>query len=218
MALIKGFLPLFLLAAIVFAQENPFVLDYDTALALAQLPLECYDQARILTHLIHLTAPWQDYPHNYGITFNSDDDFQPPLSLHPSFGGCFDWHSAVHGQWTLAVLLNRFPGTELAESIEHVLNEQLTDDKIDKELRVFDDHPTFERTYGWAWLLKLRQELLSNANWGDALDPLSRRIVQIYADYLPNLLYPLREGEHANTAFSIILATEYADGTDEWKV
>ena len=49
--------------------------------------------------------------------------FRPKVN-HPVFYGCFDWHSSVHGHWLLAALARRYPGTELADNVTAVFNEQ----------------------------------------------------------------------------------------------
>ena len=37
-----------------------------------------------------------------------------------------------------------------------VFDAQFTSEKIEEEVAYFEKHSTFERTYGWAWLLKLQ--------------------------------------------------------------
>ena len=54
---------------------------------------------------------------------NHNDLFRPKVN-HPVFYGCFDWHSSVHGHWLLAALARRYPGTELADNVTAVFNEQ----------------------------------------------------------------------------------------------
>jgi len=74
---------------------------------------------------------------------------------------------------------------------------------------------SYERTYGWAWLLKLDEELIS---WDDPLaqklhtnlQPLTDLIAQRYLDFLPKLNYAIRTGEHPNTAFGLAFAYDYA--------
>ena len=75
---------------------------------------------------------------------------------------------------------------------------------------------SYERTYGWAWLLKLAEELYT---WNDPLakelsrnlQPLTDLIIERYIDFLPNLKYPIRVGEHTNTAFGLSFAWDFAD-------
>src|SRR4029077_19240484 len=73
----------------------------------------------------------------------------------------------------------------------------------------------FERPYGWAWLLKLAEELIG---WGDRdgkvwaknLRPLAEVVVARYLEYFPKQTYPIRTGVHPNTAFGLSLAHDYA--------
>ena len=97
--------------------------------------------------------------------------------------------------------------------IPPVFTAQLTVEKVWKELSYFKREPasSFERTYGWAWLLKLQEELLKlNPDWSDILQPLVQHIVQIWTAFLPNLVYPVRVGEHTNTAFGLSFAVDFA--------
>jgi hypothetical protein len=79
-----------------------------------------------------------------------------------------------------------------------------------------EHNKTYERTYGWAWLLKLAEEL---HGWNDPLakeleenlQPLTDLIVQKYIEFLPKLNYPIRVGEHPNTAFGLSFAWDYAN-------
>ena len=87
-------------------------------------------------------------------------------------------------------------------------------DKVEKELAYFKKdkwNKTFERTYGWAWLLKLQEELVKlNTNWSDILKPLVQHIVSIWTEFQPKLVYPIRVGEHTNTAFGLSFAMDYS--------
>ena len=69
------------------------------------------------------------------------------------------------------------------------------------------ESPSFERTYGWAWLLELARELarrtMPRASLGVALAPLADAFVARYLDYLPRQRYPLRHGVHPNSAFGL---------------
>ena len=51
----------------------------------------------------------REYPNKPGHVFQSDRDVRPPRQLHPVFYGHFDWHSSVHGHWTLVRLMKLFP-------------------------------------------------------------------------------------------------------------
>ncbi|MCK7460154.1 DUF2891 domain-containing protein [Idiomarina aminovorans] len=157
------------------------------------------------------------YPYKTGIVLGSADDLKEPSALHPVFYGCFDWHSAAHGYWSLVTLLRQFSGLEQADQVKAVLKRNLTADKVAREVDFFskDINDSFERTYGWAWLLKLSDELHS---WQDPkakelaanLQPLADLIVERYINFLPRLVYPVRVGEHTNTAFGLSFAYDYA--------
>jgi hypothetical protein len=142
---------------------------------------------------------------------------QGPKALHPAFYGCFDWHSSVHGHWMLVRLLRDHPGMARAGEIRAVLDENLTPERIAAEVAYLGEgnRRSFERTYGWAWLLKLSAELRSwddpaAARWARALQPLADALVTQFAVFLPKQTYPIRTGVHPNTAFSLELALDYA--------
>jgi hypothetical protein len=176
--------------------------DLEQANRLAELPLKCMEIV---------------YPNKLNQTLASAADLQAPDSLHPAFYGCFDWHSAVHGHWSLVRLLRQFPKLDKADSIRAKLARRITPQNIEKEIEYFKKpyNSSFERTYGWAWLLKLAEEL---HNWDDSLArslehnlyPLTQLIVHNYTVFLPKLIYPIRVGTHTNTAFGLSFAYDYA--------
>lgn len=140
-----------------------------------------------------------------------------PRELHPAFFGCFDWHSSVHGHWTLVRLLRLFPGLQMETDIRAALDANLTAENLAAEAAYLKrpNRQSFERTYGWGWLLKLAQELQEWQNeaalrWARNLDPLTRAIAARYCDFLPRQDYPIRTGVHPNTAFRIAFALDYA--------
>ena len=161
-----------------------------------------------------------EYPNKLGQTLNDATHLKAPQELHPAFFGCFDWHSAVHGHWSLVVLLKQFPNLDQAGEIRSLLGQNLTKENIQGEIEYFKmkGNASFERTYGWAWLLKLAEELqhwddpLGN-NLASNLQPLTELIIEGYLDFLPKLNYPIRVGEHSNTAFGLSLAWDYAEQT-----
>ncbi len=169
---------------------------------LAQLPIHCIQT---------------EYPNKLNQTIGDDDDLKSPQDLHPAFYGCFDWHSAVHGHWSLVSLLRQYPNLENADDIKSMLIENLSQENIKAEVDYFFGkyNATYERTYGWAWLLKLTEEL---HKWNDPiskelesnLQPLTSLIVEKYIDFIPKLNYPIRVGEHPNTAFGLSFAYDYA--------
>ena len=168
--------------------------------------------ARLALKCIH-----QPYPYKPGNVLGSDEDAVPPRLHHPVFYGCFDWHSSVHGHWMLVKLLKEFPDLSLAGEIRKKIGANLTAQNIAIEIQFFNDenNKIFERTYGWAWLLKLSEELHTwddkqGKVWAANLQPLTDLIVSKYLDFLPRLNYPIRVGEHTNTAFGLTFALDYA--------
>ncbi len=157
----------------------------------------------------------RDYPFKLDQVLVGDQDLLPPRELHPIFHGSFDWHSCVHGHWLLARLLRLYPEGAEAGRIRELLDRQFTGEKVAGELDRLDRPLSggFERPYGWAWLLKLRAELERHpggGRWAEALDPLARAFATRLAGYLPKLTYAIRAGTHANTAFALRLAMDYA--------
>ena len=187
--------------------ENQIVLkpelNLDQANKLAQLPLNCIAV---------------EFPNKLGQTLADETELATPRVLHPAFYGCFDWHSAVHGHWSLVRLLKQFPDLEQRELAIQLLQNNLSKENIEQEVAYFskNHNKSFERTYGWAWLLKLANELHT---WDDPLaraletnlQPLTDKIVELYLEFLPKLNYPVRVGEHSNTAFGLSFALDYAN-------
>lgn len=162
------------------------------------------------------------YPYKTSGTLESKADLIEPAGVHPIFFGCFDWHSSVHGYWSMITLLKQFPEMDRAEEARNILKEKITSENVATELAYFkrDINKSFERTYGWAWLLKLSEELHS---WDDPmareleenLKPLADLMVFRYKEFLPKLNYPVRVGEHANTAFGLAFAYDYANAVED---
>ncbi|WP_417690604.1 DUF2891 domain-containing protein [Pseudidiomarina sp.] len=182
--------------------ESAHQLTLSEADKLITLPLHCVETP---------------YPYKTGITLGSAEDLKEPAEHHPIFYGCFDWHSAAHGYWSLVTLLRQFPDIEHAAEARAILKRNITAENGAQEAAFFskDINKSFERTYGWAWLLKLADELKA---WDDPmaselsanLQPLVDVIVQRYTEFLPKLVYPVRVGEHTNTAFGLSFAYDYA--------
>ncbi|MBN1394228.1 MAG: DUF2891 domain-containing protein [Pirellulales bacterium] len=162
----------------------------------------------------------KEYPNKPGHVINGPGDVKCPRALHPAFYGSFDWHSSVHGHWMLVRLLKTFPDLAEGKEVRSVLNKHLTAENIRVEADYFaqPNHRCFERTYGWAWLLKLAEELHGwddpdGENWSENLRPLVDAIVAGYLDYFPKQTYPIRTGVHPNTAFGLAFALDYARAT-----
>lgn len=183
------------------AQES-LKLNYQNAEKLSSLPLECISI---------------EYPNKLNQVLGGENELQGPKDLHPIFYGCFDWHSSVHGHWLLAKCLNKFPDTDLSNKIVALFDEQFVTKKVQGELLYFQPkhNRSFERTYGWAWILKLQAELKKSKQdaehgWSNHLQSLIDQIVNSYKEFLPKMVYPIRVGEHTNTAFGLSLALDYA--------
>jgi Protein of unknown function (DUF2891) len=141
------------------------------------------------------------------------DERVRPAALHPAFYGSFDWHSSVHMHWTLLRLLRRFPDLPEAGRVREVLDAHLTPAALVTEARYLDEHPIFERPYGWGWALALAAEALAGgeptAAWSAALRPLADAVERRFVDWLPRATYPVRAGTHASSAFALVLALRW---------
>lgn len=190
--------------------ENPMALNQDTARRFAQLALQGIQR---------------EYPNKLGHVMNDASEVKNPASLHPAFYGSFDWHSSVHGHWMLVRLLREFPQLPEAPAVRRALHENLSREHIAAEVAYLKQpsRTSFERTYGWAWLLKLAEELHTfndkdGQMWSQNLAPLAQAIVERYLDFLPKQTYPIRRGVHPNTAFGIAFALDYARTTGHRKL
>ncbi len=187
--------------------QNRVELNNEIALQLSKLPLSCINQ---------------EYPNKTGhIINNADEANLSPKELHPVFYGCFDWHSSVHGHWMLVRLLKKIPDISNRDEIIKTLNNSFVKEKIEKETQYFSDYQfasIFERTYGWAWVLKLDEELSTwdepvAKRWHENLAPLTKKIVELWISFLPKQTYPNRTGVHPNTAFALGFAIDWAKAT-----
>ena len=160
----------------------------------------------------------KEYPHKLDHVLLGDEDALPPRVLHPIFYGSFDWHSCVHGWWTLLTLRRLFPGNPEALAIAELADASFTSGKVAAELAYLDRPLStgFERPYGWGWLLYLHLEASRHEDqlWAIELEPLARAFAERLHIYLAKLTYPIRVGTHFNTAFALILALEWAEQFD----
>lgn len=186
--------------------------------AFPQLDLE---SASVFAQLA-LAGITREYPNKLDHVMNGPEDVRSPSTLHPAFYGSYDWHSCVHGHWMLVRLLKLFPNLPEGDEIRATLNATLTPDNIAVEVAYLDqpNRASFERTYGWAWLLKLAEELQGwedpdGRRWAQALRPLADAMVQQYLAFMPKQDYPIRRGVHPNTAFAIAFALDYAMAAGE---
>jgi len=201
-------LPLALSVLLFPATEAAMSVDDDTAARLARLALDC----------VH-----REYPNKIAHVLAGDDDVRPPRELTPAFHGCFDWHSAVHGHWLLARLAHRFPDAPFAEEAFAALDHNLTPETIAAEVAYVtaDGRASFERPYGLAWLLELARELRAHptsASRAATLAPLEAVAADRFREWLPKLLYPIRTGEHSQTAFALGLVLDWARATGDTRL
>jgi hypothetical protein len=198
------------LPALPASSTSPASLDAATAERFAGLALAC----------VH-----KEYPNKIAHTLNGDADVKAPRVLTPAFYGCYDWHSAVHGHWLLARLARRFPDAPFAAKARAALDASLTPAHIAAEVIYLngEGRATFERPYGLAWLLQLSAELHEwddpqAKRWAAALDPLVKAANGRLRTWLPKLSYPIRTGEHNQTAFSLGLIIDWARGAGDREV
>jgi hypothetical protein len=167
----------------------------------------------------------KEYPNKLDHVNNDAGDVRSPRAMHGAFYGCFDWHSSVHGHWMLVHLVRLFPDLAEAREIRTALDANLTEKNIAKEVAYLgqSNRASFERTYGWAWLLKLAEELHAwndddAGRWSRNLQPLADAFVLKYLTFLPKQNYPIRTGVHPNTAFGLAFALDYARGVGNTKL
>ena len=197
-------------------------IDPHAASRFARLALDCVSR-EYPNHILHL--------------LNADADVRPPRDLTPAFYGCFDWHSAVHGHWLLVRLPRLFPDAEWADEARSQLAAHLTPSNIAAEVEYLSaaGREGFERPYGLAWLLQLAAELREcrsglpdgtggsvvadrtgparqpgPGEWSRVLEPLEELAVARLTEWLPRLTYPIRSGEHSQTAFAMGLALDWS--------
>lgn len=169
-----------------------------------------------------LAAIAREYPYHAQHLLRGDDDARPPRELTPAFCGAFDWHSAVHGHWCLARLVRLCPAAPFAARAGEALARSLTAERIAGEAAYLGaaGREGFERPYGLAWLLQLAAELREwrraiAYDWLGALRPLEMLAMRRLADWLPKLRWPVRSGEHSQTAFALGLALDWARAARE---
>ena len=159
----------------------------------------------------------REYPHKLDHVWGSAADATTPRQQHPIFFGSFDWHSCVHGWWTLLTLRRLFPEIAEAEAIAALAEHSFTPAKVAAELAYVErpESAGFERPYGHAWLLTLQLEAARHPQrWGEALAPLARAFGDRLGRYLTVMTYPIRTGTHFNSAFAMTLALDWAEAND----
>lgn len=197
------FLSILVVPSSIFSQSKILLTD-EIAVRLSELPLKCIGN---------------EYPNKTAHVINDSlEAHYLPQELHPVFYGCFDWHSSVHGHWMLVKLLKTNLTLSNNKRIIDMLDYSLDADKLQEEANYFSKFKSaesFERTYGWAWLLKLDEELATwdsplAKKWHENLQPLTKQIVNLWKKYLPKQTYPNRTGVHPNSAFALGFAIDWA--------
>ena len=180
----------------------PTSLDAAAAARFAALALKC----------LH-----QEYPNHISHTLNGDADARPARELTPAFYGCLDWHSDVHGHWLLVRLIRQFPDAPFVGEARAAVARSLTPQNVAAEIAYLRaaGRASFERPYGLAWLLQLAAELRRFEDpdahaWYATLAPLETEVTARLESYLPRLHYPIRIGEHDQSAFSLGLMWDWA--------
>jgi hypothetical protein len=183
------------------AEGSAPVLDLETALSLAAMPLSCVDRPHALR------------PDRAGylddVTYTRRRDFE----RQRAFYGCWDWHSAVNSTWAMVRLVKEMPELAVAPLIREKLRDHLSEAAMAGELQYLTDNASFERPYGWAWLLLLQAEFASwddsdAATWAGRLTPVTDLVAERLGDYLAELETPVRTGVHPNTAFAIAMSLQ----------
>jgi hypothetical protein len=159
----------------------------------------------------------REFPHMPWFVATAPGPIPTHRELHPAFFGSFDWHSCVEMHWVLVTLLREFPEHALAPDVRDVLNDLLTPGNLQTELAFFSNPATasFERPYGWGWLLTLASTLHGwddpdGRAWFGAIRPLADLLAEKFSIWLPKQAHPVRSGMHNNTAFGLLRSLDYA--------
>ena len=167
-----------------------------------------------------LACVHREYPNKLAHVLQSDADARAPRELTPAFFGCYDWHSSVHAHWLLVRLARLFPTAPFAGDARAALARSLTPANVAAEVAYLQGpgRASFERPYGLAWLLQLAAELRTwddaqAREWSATLAPLEAEAAARIATWLPKLNYPIRIGEHNQTAFAFGLVADWAQVT-----
>jgi hypothetical protein len=156
------------------------------------------------------------FPHKLDHLILDEHDHRLPQEIHPVFDGCYDWHSSVHMHWSLLRLRHQVRTQSGVEAIRARFDARFRPQAVEVELDYLrtPGRGSFERPYGWAWLLQLQQELEAQgaeaAGWAAALRPLADEVERRLCQFLALSGCPVRAGTHANSAFAMLLARDYA--------
>ncbi len=135
-----------------------------------------------------------------------------PQALHPAFFTSFDWHSCVHMHWLGVSVLEAAdddgPDAAAFAALREGLAANLTADKLDVEAAYLLSNPSWERPYGWAWLMRLAATCSVSQDeqirgWSHALENCVDAVAELTVTWLEKTEYPVRHGVHTNSAFGV---------------
>ena len=169
------------------------------------------------------TSRWRnvvrEFPDKPDHVLGAAHDARRPRDLHPAFYGSFDWHSCVHMHWLLARVRRLFPALPERAAIDAcstAISTRAQHRRASAPISRARNRASFERTYGWAWLLELARELArgDDAAIATLVARRSRRSPTRSSRAISTTCrassYPLRHGVHANSAFGLLFALDYA--------
>ena len=176
--------------------DPPPSLDLETALTVLAGPFSCIDRPPPLPtgHSGYLDI----------VTYTR----RPGFEEDRAFYGCWDWHSAVNSMWTLVRMAKEMPEIPVAALIREKIRAHITARSMQGELEYLAANPTFERSYGWVWLLLLHAELASWDDpeaevWAGHMEPAADLVAERLGEYLGRQNGPVRSGTHRSTAFTV---------------
>ncbi len=158
-----------------------------------------------------------EYPNHISLTMDRDSDAHPPRELTPAFYGCFDWHSDVHGHWLLVRLLRLMPNAPFAARRAANLR-AVSPPKTSRAscaiYSILDAHRSSALTDSHGCSSCRRSYASGTIRRPDngplTLQPLEAEAASRLKSWLPKLHYPIRIGEHDQTAFSFGLVWDWA--------
>ena len=176
------------------------------------LHAEAANYARVALANIRREFPSGVY-HN--MTAPGDFPFRPKART-PAFYGSYDWHSCVEMHWLLLRLLRIAADVVPVKEIRSALNAHFRPVALAAETEfIASRNGLGERPYGWGWALALVHEAQAlddpeSKKWATALQPFADAVTGCFLSWLPKATYPVRYGVHANSAFGMARAWDYA--------
>jgi hypothetical protein len=171
---------------------------------------------------VALTNIRREFPSGvyHNMTAPGDFPFRPKART-PAFYGSYDWHSCVEMHWLLLRLLRIAEDVIPTKQIRSVLNAHFRPVALAAEKEfIASRNGLGERPYGWGWALALVHESQAlgdpeGKKWATALQPFADAVTGCFLNWLPKATYPVRYGVHANSAFGMARAWDYAQARAE---